>query len=1007
MGEGPESIYLSNLKPVLTVIGGGRLLETICKLIVTSSFDQKMDYESVEFSHDFEMRRDAKIFDKYVSQGILKLSWTTKCRKFVPASILMVFDWAGTGVNNPILESPDWKHKENTILRYLRKFKEQCKGRVVKIGIICMLGSSNEEITIEDKLYSLKKTGEVDSKAILLLKHKLEESDQITKLKKHLWDGCINHYKDEIERLKKLKSRAHKELSGNYIELQIRYNFKLGYYSELRQDKEAALIFYKKSYKELQENALDSVQIEEKRGVADLILHRIQCILLTPPHMLGRLKEAISVFKVHITSYKMGKSKIHSDFDNWRWLSEHFSRFGGLLEKIPAEIYEKDNFWTHPGFYFKVAGIYYIMRMRFSVEDPEFLQSVQNWQGFIASAGLRIKDPVYIGQSKALASHPLQKDMIEGISTADQVKIIKFLEESEVKHLQLALECLFKALKFYKSTIKMPRISLELSQMLANLYKKKGDEDTCYQYKCEIMQKMEGWEVIQGVLIEDLLGSTSSTMKTADILQWALKSLEIRPVEQIVMFQKLNATLGSNLAQVKYNGLISVKAKFEHKIVNAYSSVNLFITVRSELPCPLSPIKVTILFSDPAFDYEIPEVVSLAPGQSELLTHSLVIKNPAIVTLHLLKVIARYEPVGMSWIDFELDTKAKLQVTSPPPQLSPTFNHLPPALIGENYLLNINLHPYSEVSDVKIMIYEEEKEIGQRRRAASIDRDFDNNYKIFDSKGENIEEGINLAEVLSPLAIPLMLLFFEEKSYNLKAKFSYSVHKPNDIIYKCEDVYDLDITVQPPFQFKIRWNEVVEVNSSGVINVKLWNSCPSPICIEKISIVADPGWVCEEQRVYEKLEISEGTVISEDFLIKSTTETPCDLFGSLLVTWYRKGGISNDCRIPIPSTTSQYFPISLAVTTISEANLGQVFEVTVQILNKTFEEIEARLILDESKTFLIGGVENVKVMLKQQCSQEFKFSFVGIENGLLDLPRISVKLGEIQKSWQGKILVLP
>ena len=1008
MGEVQDSMYISNLRPVLTIISGGRIIDSICKLIVTNSLDQRMDFESLEFTHNFETRGDSKLFDKYVAQGIMKLSWTTKCRKFVPASILLVFDWCGAGIDSPILESPDWRHKEQTILKFLRKFKDQCKGRMVKIGILCLLGSTNEEISIDEKLSSLKKTGEVDGKGVVLLRHKLEESEQLAKLKKYLWDGCINHYKDEIDRLKKLKSRAHKELSGNFIELQIRYNFKLGYYSELRQDKEAALNFYKKSYKELQDASIDSsTQLEERRSVADLVFHRIVCILLGPAHLLGKLKEAVSIFKTHITSYRLPKHKSFCTFEAWKWLSEHFSRFGGLLEKVPPEIYESDNFWTHPGFYHKVAGVYYVVRMKLSIEDPEFLQSVQNWQGFIASAGLRIKDPVYLGQSKALASHPLQKDMIEGISTADQAKIIKILEESEVKHLQLALEYLFRSLKFYKGPIKMNRISLEISYMLSDLYKKKGEEEASYQYKCEVMQKMEGWGSVQGLVLEDLVSSSIASNKTIDILQWALKSLEIRDKDKDLMFGTLNSVLSSNLVQVKYKGLLSAKARFEHKSVTVYSSIRLFLSLCSALPCALSPIKLTLIFSDSSFNYEIPEIQCLPPNQPVEITHTLVIRNPSLVSLHLLKVLARFEPVGMSWVDFELDAKAKILINSPPPQLSPTFTHLPPALIGENYQLIINLHPYSMISAVKMIIYEEEKEIGMRRRTASIDRDFDSNYRIFEPEGPNLEDGVNIAELNVPVSIPLMFLFFEEKNYNLKAKFSYSVHKPHDIVFKCEDVYDLDITVQPPFQFKMKWLNGIEVNSQGVLNVKMWNACPTPICIRKISVIPEADWVCEEVKVYESLLIQEGSVISEDFIVRSTSSAASNLFGSLLVTWGREQGVVNDCRIPIPAISSQYFPIDLEISVGAEANLGQVFEVTAKIRNKTRGDIEARLILEESNSFLVGGVENVKIILRADNVQEYRFSLVGVENGLLVLPRVTVKLADTQRHWQGKILVLP
>jgi hypothetical protein len=136
-------------------------------------------------------------------------------------------------------------------------------------------------------------------------------------------------------------------------------------------------------------------------------------------------------------------------------------------------------------------------------------------------------------------------------------------------------------------------------------------------------------------------------------------------------------------------------------------------------------------------------------------------------------------------------------------------------------MLNIKLHPYSEVSCVKMTLYEESKEIGQRRRAASIDRDFDNNYCIFNGEEAISDEGVLIPEIKSPYTFPMRIVFYEEKSYMLKARFCYSVHKPYDIVYKCDDVYDIEITVQPPFQFKVSWTDVLEVGCFGTLNVKI------------------------------------------------------------------------------------------------------------------------------------------------------------------------------------------
>ncbi|OMJ78700.1 hypothetical protein SteCoe_21419 [Stentor coeruleus] len=1026
---------MQNLRPIVTVIGGQRLLESITKLVICNSQDQRMDYESVDFTYNFDTRRDAKSFDKYNPQGILKLSWTTKCRKFIPACIVLVFDWCG-GVDSPILESPDWKHKEATILKHVRKFKEQCKGRLVKICVLCYLGSTNEEIILEEKLSQLKKNGEIDSKGVFLVKHKLEEGEMPGKIKKYLWDGCISHYKDEIDRLKKLKSRAHKELSGNFMEIQIRYNFKMGFYSELKQDKDLALNFYKKAYKELQDPTVNQIiLLDEKRSVADLIVHRIQCVLLNLPNLLSKLvanqalnsnekqllldrtKESIGLFKSHILTYKVSKN-ITCAFEYWKWLGEHFSRFGTLLESMPEEVYEKDNFWTHPGFYFQAAGVYYIMRMKVTVEDTEFLQSVVNWQGFIANSSLRIKDPVFLGKPKTLAQHPCEADVVEGMSLSDQSNIIKILEEAEIKHLPIALEYLFRALKFYKTLVPMTKICSELSYMLANLYKKKGDYNTDYAYKSEIVSKIDGWEMIQEGLLDDLISCADNSQKVQDLIQYTLKALEIHHKNSDLMFEKLNNTLTGNLIQINTCGIIKAKAKFEVKNITTYSPVVLNISFTNTLLCSLSPIKVSLFFSDPSFNCENFQTISLDPGLNKKISYKFVIKSLSLQELVLLKIIARYEPADMSWIDFEIKTHTKVLVTAPTPQLSPTFNHLPFALIGEEHILTINLHPYSELSSLKIMIYEDDRNPSSQKSSCIL-RNFPNNYMIFNNENMILEDGIFISHITSPQTLPLKTIFYQEKNYSFKVKFSYTVHKDHDIIYNSEEVYVLDVSAQLPFQILMKWMSIIEPLKPIVLNIQITNDFPLAFYLSKIALVAESDWKCEEEKKYYNLKVAEGNWISEYFVVKVLNiENACNIDGFLLVTWSRdknvqdsliesNGSVSNICKIPIVGFSSVVFPLDIEVIVGSEFFIGQVFEMIVVIRNKTKLDLEARIVIEETMWFLVGGGENAKFEVKGVGEKVFKFCLVGVEAGIKDLPKVNVNLAEVTRSWQGKVMILP
>lgn len=172
-------------------------------------------------------------------------------------------------------------------------------------------------------------------------------------------------------------------------------------------------------------------------------------------------------------------------------------------------------------------------------------------------------------------------------------------------------------------------------------------------------------------------------------------------------------------------------------------------------------------------------------------------------------------------------------------------------------------------------------------------------------------------------------------------------------------------------------------------------------------IVPESSWECNDSKVYSELKVDEGNVISEDFIVKASNDAPAQIFGNLLVTWTRKEGVVNDCRIPIPVINSLYYPFDLIVNVGSEFYLGQVFEMTVKVKNKTKLEIEVRLALEESSAFLVGGVESFKFELPGENEKEFKYSLVGVEPGLLELPVITANIAEVKRTWQGKVFVLP
>ena len=114
----------------------------------------------------------------------------------------------------------------------------------------------------------------------------------------------MRHYKDEIDRIQKQKSRLIKSSNKAYSELEFRYSFKLGFYSELRKDRDSALNHYKKCYNESINAYMPNSNSQELKVFSDKLLHRIQCNLLLYSTNGAKVQESIKLFRNHLIRFR-------------------------------------------------------------------------------------------------------------------------------------------------------------------------------------------------------------------------------------------------------------------------------------------------------------------------------------------------------------------------------------------------------------------------------------------------------------------------------------------------------------------------------------------------------------------------------------------------------------------------------------------------------------------------------------------------------------------------------
>ncbi len=139
------------------------------------------------------------------------------------------------------------------------------------------------------------------------------------------------------------------------------------------------------------------------------------------------------------------------------------------------------------------------------------------------NSGLKIHDPIYLGQPKALATHPLQTEMIEGISLIDQISIVKTLEEDETDHPGIAINYLSRAINHFKVRGNMMRYVAMCSYQLSEILLEQNAIDNSINLRMDIMKYYESWREIMKDNLNGLVTCWELQAESQELLKWTLQ----------------------------------------------------------------------------------------------------------------------------------------------------------------------------------------------------------------------------------------------------------------------------------------------------------------------------------------------------------------------------------------------------------------------------------------------------------------------------------------------------
>lgn len=634
-----KDISITSSKPLVHLYGSQYLHKDIIKTIKEAS-DIKNRQIIRYKSHDFEDLVDLQEYPEATrSEGLMRTSWFYKVYNDVPSVMILVYDWSKDQGDIA------WNLREDDIKFSISKLRE--KSREAKLMLLVFL-SENDSFNaphnrIETKISSLKRNTELEPKSIFLITNGLNGfGSLVRKFEKTLFDYSIYFYK-ELKNMTKGKQRKIPKDDS----LNVRYNFKNGYFTEIIKDASKAVKFYQESYTllcNIKEGGYSQYSSTELRDVADLIVLK----LLYWYFKHYNVDSALDLFKRHynLFSRQVNRIKDKIKFIELNWRLDWMKTFGQMLQKVQMNKVERfKDFWYYPGYYF--MNCLHLMQQKRktfqtfnyidTVEDvkvddfpeakddpmhPAFTKLYKLWfdpHDFQSQYLIKTND--FIGKNPIISMEPNPMTSLDGEEFKKALIMYKVYNELSFDYESEFESMLKKTLDWYTNQEHAERMVDYIYSVAADFYFKQENYKKCREMKSFVAKRLarQNWNNVAVELIENVKVCSLKMHDDQSFVQSEFELINVKKEDIEVKKQRINRIIekfenspteetkqSKNPLSYKFtmnNPLIRVFARFDWKRAEIFDSVNLCIRIVSAIDLKFN--KLYINFNDKGLNKEI------------------------------------------------------------------------------------------------------------------------------------------------------------------------------------------------------------------------------------------------------------------------------------------------------------------------------------------------------------------------------------------------------------------
>ncbi|XP_061690008.1 trafficking protein particle complex subunit 11 isoform X2 [Syngnathoides biaculeatus] len=592
-------------------------------------------------------------YEWYIPKGILKTTWMNKHLNEVPALVVVFYelDW----------DDQQWKEKQSECATKVEIVRSSLQSRNTKVAVVLIQKKTplppGEDLVASERAAAICHACDLSGKSLFVLPHTDHLVGYIIRLENAFYEHAQTYYYNEIRRVK-----SHKEFLNKTTHqlLFVRHQFKIAFFSELKQDTQNALKHYRTAYSLVHELRAHESNMLEIKTLAGFINYKVcrLCFQHNTP------LDGISQFRKHIDLCKKNIGSAELAFEHAAWMAKQFQSFGELFDdaiKLGLAAIQTQN----PGFYYQQAAYYSQERKRLAH------QLSQAGAIYLSSDAMDILNGGldYYGQRPWRQGH-------QSIDPPDQDKERKGIlalqvNERDVPHSELILTLLSNAVAQFKK-YKCPRMKSHLMVQMGEEYYHAQDYAKALKLLEYVMCdfRTERWCGIQTAILTtalqcaylmasvkhyiifcmELMGRASTLKKEqksriGENLMQVLKNKIPDPEPQCDQFSanagrslwnQFMASGGSDEVIIDvqdYVPFIQCKAKFQSPSFHVDEVIRLQVFVKADCPHPVSFSKLAVSLSNQEYNQWCvletsgQERETLLPGKSKCYNFSFVAKT--------------------------------------------------------------------------------------------------------------------------------------------------------------------------------------------------------------------------------------------------------------------------------------------------------------------------------------------------------------------------------------------